>query len=108
MKKLFFLGGFLFTVFCSLSLPQISITSLDFYYSENFNSLESSGTSNTWTDNSTIPGWYSNRIEYRASTGSSTTGALYSFGAASSSERALGSVASSTNTYYYAVKFVNN
>lgn len=109
MKKLFFLGGIFSILMCNTFFPQISITSLNFYYQEDFNSLSSNGTSNTWTDNSTIPGWYSNRSVYRAGTGSSNTGALYSFGADASTERALGSLASgTTNTIFYAVKFVNN
>ncbi|MFY8268910.1 MAG: hypothetical protein ACOVLK_05865, partial [Terrimicrobiaceae bacterium] len=32
-----------------------------FTYSQNFDTLATTGTNNTWTDNSTIPNWYSNR-----------------------------------------------
>src|SRR6185503_14226128 len=61
----------------------------------------------TWTDNSTIPGWYSSRTTYNFGTGSSNTGALYSFGL--TGDRALGSVGSSaTGTVYWAAKFTNN
>ncbi|MGI8499870.1 MAG: endonuclease/exonuclease/phosphatase family protein [Hassallia sp.] len=78
-------------------------------YSQNFDSLLNSGTNNTWTDDSTIPGWYSNRTVYLAGTGSNNTGALYSFGSASATDRALGSVASGgTNTIFYGVRFLNN
>jgi predicted extracellular nuclease len=78
-------------------------------YSQNFDSLLNSGTNNTWTDDSTITGWYSTRVTYNAGTGSSTTGALYSFGSASATDRALGSVASgSTTTIFYGVRFLNN
>ncbi|WP_238361004.1 endonuclease/exonuclease/phosphatase family protein [Iningainema tapete] len=87
-------------------MPAINLSS---FYSQNFDSLLNSGSNNTWTDNSTIVGWYSNKITYNAGTGSSNTGALYSLGAASSNERALGSVASgSTETIYYGARFVNN
>jgi hypothetical protein len=42
-----------------------SITALDAPLTENFNTL----TSGTWTDNSTIPGWYSNRVAHVSGTG---------------------------------------
>ncbi len=77
-------------------------------YTQDFNSLANTGTSNTWTNNSTIPLWHSNRTVYIASDGSSTTGGLYSFGSTSSSERALGSLASgSTSTIHYGVAITN-
>jgi len=86
-------------------------------YSENFDSLPNSDT-NTWTDDSTINGWYYFRTtlptlpppnSYNVGTGSSNTGALYSFGSAFASDRALGSVASgSTGTIFYGVRFLNN
>lgn len=86
-----------------------TITSTTYSYAQNFDGLASSGSSLTWTDNSTIPGWYSNRTTYTAGTGSSNTGSLYSFGATSSTERSLGSAASgSTTTILYAVRFTNN
>src|SRR2546429_864655 len=79
---------------------------------ENFDSLASSGTSLTWTDNSTIPGWYATRTAYTVGTGSSNTGALYSFGVAGTNpitDRALGSVASgSTRTIFFAGKLTNH
>src|SRR5215471_1106348 len=64
-----------------------SITSFGSPLTENFDTLASSGTP-TWTDNSTIPGWYAqfgataNPAAYTPGTGSSATGALYSFGVA--------------------------
>ena len=76
-----------------------SITALGVPLTENFDTLASAGTNITWTDNSTIPGWYSTRATYNSGTGSSNTGALYSFGVAGTNpvtDRALGSVASGT------------
>ncbi|GAB6281769.1 MAG: hypothetical protein STSR0008_05100 [Ignavibacterium sp.] len=106
MKKIILL---LIILFCIHLDAQINITSGDFNYKQDFNSLSNTGTSNTWTDNQTILGWYSNRMIYRTDYGASNTGALYSYGNADSTERALGSVASgSTSTIYYAVRFVNN
>jgi hypothetical protein len=78
-------------------------------YSQNFNSLANTGTGIPWTDNSTIPGWYSTRTTYNAANGSSNAGALYSFGTTATTERALGSVGSgSTGTVFYGARFVNN
>ena len=85
-------------------------------YSQNFDSLASSGTANGWTNNVTLPGWYASQSaglgvvsSYRAESGSGNTGALYSFGATGSSERALGSVASGTpGNLAYGVRFTND
>src|SRR6266508_2439848 len=89
-----------------------SITALGTPLTENFYALASTGTGIVWTDNSTIPGWYSSRTTYNSGTGSSNTGALYSFGVAGINpvtERALGSVGSSgTGTVYWGVKLTNN
>ncbi|MBI5385470.1 MAG: hypothetical protein HZA90_12395 [Verrucomicrobia bacterium] len=84
-------------------------------YSQNFNSLAASGTANTWANNVTLPGWQAVRqfnvavTAYRAGTGSDNAGAIYSYGVAGSSDRALGSVASgSTSNLAYAVYFLND
>lgn len=87
---------------------QVSLTSLGVAKTENFDTLANTGTP-AWTDNSTLAGWYSVRTTYTPGTGSSNTGAQYSFGAAGSTERALGSVGSGgTGTIHYAVRLVNN
>jgi hypothetical protein len=82
---------------------------------ENFNSLLNTGSVNDWFDNSTIPNYFAQRsgfgTTYQAGTGSSTVGNLYSFGAAGSSERALGSVGSSNGSagnFAYGVLMQNN
>ena len=71
-------------------------------YKQDFNTLATTGTANTWENNSTIPGWFLFRqpapgtaiTAYAAGTGSSNTGSFYSFGASGNSERALGGVGS--------------
>ena len=82
-----------------------SISALGVPLTENFDTLASTGTGITWTDNSTIPGWYSTRTTYNSGTGSSNTGALYSFGVGGTNpvtDRALGSVGSGgTGTVYW-------
>lgn len=86
------------------TLPPGAI-SLNTSYLQNFDSLSTSNTA--WTDNQTLAGWYSSRNLINAGTGSSNTGSLYSFG--TTSERALGSVASgSTGTIFYGARFFND
>lgn len=64
-------------------------------YTQNFNGLLNSG-SGTWTNNSTLTGWYAQTdatasiTTIAANTGSTTTAGLYSFGSTSASDRALG------------------
>jgi endonuclease/exonuclease/phosphatase family metal-dependent hydrolase len=86
-------------------------------YSQTFNSLNNSGSINAWVENSTLPGWYASQsvnaltvTNYQASTGSSTAASLYSYGAASSTERALGSLAGSSGIgdFAYGVRFTND
>ncbi|HRH38815.1 MAG TPA: hypothetical protein PK760_10745, partial [Flavobacteriales bacterium] len=73
-------------------------------YSQNFDTptLANSGTTNAWTDNSTIANWYWQQTNvstvYQAGTGSGTGGARYSFGLAAASDRAMGTLASGTAT----------
>ncbi len=85
-------------------------------YSQNFDTLATSGAAPaTWTDNSTLPGWYASRqtggtfLLYTSTNGASNSGLLYSFGVNASSERALGSVSSGTpNTIGYGVRLLND
>ncbi len=109
-----------------LARAQISYTGG--VYSQNFDSLQ--GTTNNvtgqaWTDNVTLPGWYSSHTSYGVTNGTmggtaatfdGTTVAanvgLFSFGSAGSMDRALGSrstsgVAGMTNIYY-GVRLVNS
>lgn len=90
----------------------ISLTTLGTPYTQNFDSLAQTGTNVAWTDDTTINGWYSTRTTYNGGTGSSNTGALYSFGVAGTNpvtDRALGGIGSGgTGTFYWAARFVNN
>lgn len=84
----------------------IDITSPAFLYSQNFDSLSSSGT-NTWSNDSTLPGWSlfvqpapgTAVTSYSADNGASNAGAFKSLGSTGSGERALGAVASG-GTYF--------
>jgi hypothetical protein len=71
-------------------------------YSQNFDTLASSGTTATWANGSTLEGWYLFRqpapgtaiTAYAIGTGSGNGGSFYSFGAISAADRALGGVGS--------------
>lgn len=98
------------------ALAQVSITAVNTPFSENFDTLATSGTTNAWADNVTLVGWYSqfqlvpaNPTTYRADAGTSNTGAIYSYGTGTATERAFGSVSSGTpGTIFNAVRLVNN
>jgi len=92
----------------------VSVNSAAFTYSQSFDTLAASGTTNAWANDSTLAGWSlfngaTALTNYRASTGSDNAGAAYSFGASGSQERALGSIASgSVANPTLAVAFTNN
>lgn len=83
-------------------------------YLQDFDTLANTGTP-AWADNTTIPGFYAlfsatgaAPATYVVGTGSATTGGLYSYGAAGSTDRALGSLSSGTpQTVSYGIRFVN-
>lgn len=83
---------------------------------QNFDALLNTGSVNDFFDNLTIPGWYSQRttasITYAAGIGSSNVGGLYSYGSASASDRALGTIGSNNTSYggnfAHGVQLVNN
>ena len=83
-------------------------------YSQSFDSLISSS-SGIWTSDSTIAGWYAQRsgtgTSIAADAGAGTGGNLYSYGSASSTDRALGSIGSSNaaaGSFAYGVLFLNS
>jgi hypothetical protein len=92
-----------------VSAAPVSFTALNQAYTQNFDTLPSTGTP-TWANDSTLAAWYSNQTTaFAVNNGSSNTGSLYSYGTGASSERALGSVASNTTgSIFYGVRFVNN
>jgi len=86
-------------------------------YTQNFDSLASSGSTVTWTDNSTLVGWYASKSKvattsYTVGAGAGNAGALYSFGTNgvnAITDRALGSVCSGTpGNIAYGVRFQND
>jgi predicted extracellular nuclease len=88
----------------------VSLTTLGSAYTEDFNTLASSGTANTTVPN----GWEFSEsgananTTYRAGTGSDNTGDTYSFGATSNTERAFGGLRSGTLVPLIGGQFTNN
>lgn len=98
MKRLLLLPILLL---CKISFGQVTINGAG-TYSQDFNTLANTGTGIPWTDNTTIPNIYSQRTgtgtTYNVDAGTSTGGNLYSYGAASATERALGTIGSANAT----------
>lgn len=125
MKKFY---SFSLIVLASLSYAQVSLTALNTAYTQNFDGLASTGTgtgtvTTTGTSGSkvasvilsgSLSGWYFVETTtnadgvYTASTGSDTPGDTYSYGASASTERALGSIASSNLLSKYGAQFKND
>ena len=93
-----------------------SMITLNVPLTENFNTLATGGTANTWTDNSTIGGMYAqfaavptNPTTYIGDAGTSNTGGVHSYGTGTNTERALGSVGSNTTgDIFFGFKLTNN
>ncbi len=96
-------------VFCSPLAAQAQVSLTGGTYSQNFDSLAMTGTSTS------LPaGWLMNETgasanaTYTAGTGSGNTGDTYSFGAAGSTDRALGSLRSGNLVPSFGACFSNN
>ena len=91
---------------------QVSLTQLDLAYTQNFNTLATSLT----TNNLSLPGWFLTETggslrdneQYAADTGASTTGDTYSYGPASNPERALGGLRTGTLVPLIGAGFTND
>ncbi len=92
----------------------VSLTVPGAPYTQNFDTL--SNTAGSTTNALTIAGWFMTESgagardneQYAVDTGGSNTGDTYSYGAAASTERALGSVRSGTLTSTFGACFTNN
>ena len=102
-------------------------------YTQNFDTLASTGTGIAFNDDSTLPGWYavsantqvvySNGVSfsffvpitettradaYNANVGGSAGTTLYSYGATDASDRALGSISDQSHDFFYALCITND
>ena len=90
MKKLLVLAAAAAAV---SSFAQVNFTGATYF--QDFNSLSATGTSNAWSDNSTIQGWYAGASTYEADDGTSLVPVMKSYGESTGSntfDRALGSM----------------
>ena len=79
---------FLFVSFSASA--QVSMTAVGSPYQQDFNLLLSSG-NQSWTDNTTLAGWYSDENTIYADDGNDVFGGrLHSYGTSNTTERALG------------------
>lgn len=87
----------------------VSLTTVDSAYSQNFNTLASSGTSSTLPTGWTFAesGTNANSL-YNTGTGSGNAGDTYSFGSASTTERAFGGLQSNSLVPTIGAAFTNN
>lgn len=117
-----------FTLAFSVGLAQAQVSYTGGVYKQDFNALQgttNNATGQAWTDNSTLPGWYSSHTTYGVTNGTmggtaatfdgtsvANNVGLFSFGAASSTDRALGSRATSgvagMSNIYYGVRLKND
>jgi hypothetical protein len=127
VRMIFFLVTSMGWGHSACTYAQVSISPLvnnEFLYTQNFNSLANTGSSNTWTNNVTLQGWYAAMrtpgpapqyfATYRATVGTSGSADLHSLGkhAAHSTtlDRALGAVNNDGDTedIVFGVLFENN
>lgn len=123
MKKILFCAAAMVAM-VGLSTARADISYVGTSLSQNFDSLTTSTSSTSWTNNSTLSGWSlftgagTPITTYSGGTGSSSTGSFYSFGASAATDRALGGLASGGTYFgspssgavagYIAVQITNN
>lgn len=103
-SKMFY--AFLMTLFSVWGWGQVSITSLPQTYNQDFNGLSSSSTS--WTNNSTLTGWYISSTSLTLYTATSNSNSCYNTGNTSSSDRSIGALSTSSNSHYFGIRIKNN
>lgn len=97
---------------CTKSHGQIVINSASLLYQQDFNTLDTTSANSS----NLPPGWEifesgntaAANNEYKGSSGTSTTGDVYSYGSPGSTDRALGSLGTSGNKVFYGATFRNN
>jgi len=96
------------------AFAQVSLTTLGTPYTQSFDTLPASGSA-TWTNNSTIPGWFHARTgtgtTLVANDGTSNAGNLYSYGTGTATDRALGSLGTGNaaiGNMFWGVRLQNN
>ena len=108
------LAGLLLSLTLTGAQAQVSLTTISAPYTQNFDTLITSG-STTFTNNSTIPGWYHARTgtgtTIVANDGTNNAGNLYSYGTGTATDRALGGLNSGNaaiGNLFWGVRLQNN
>lgn len=110
MTKHLFAAAAALAVLTAPAHAVVSINSASDVYTQSFDSLTSttSSTTVTWANDSTLAGWSlfkrangTAATTYRGDNGGSNTGYFYSYGTTAATDRALGSIGSSSSTGYW-------
>ena len=89
---------------------QVSITSLPQTYTQDFDAVLGTTAITTWTNNTTVVGWYITTAGLPINTGSTNSNSCYNFGNTgtnTNTDRALGAVSSSTS-HRFGLRLKNN
>ena len=97
---------------CALEAQTVSLTQLDVAYTQDFNTLANTLTTNTLS----LTGWslietggsLRDNEQYAADSGASTTGDTYSYGPSANTDRALGGLRTGTLIPLFGAGFTNN
>jgi hypothetical protein len=115
IKKLpLYVSAILCFWFSKTASSQVSLTTLGSAYTQDFNTL--SNVAGSTTNNLTITGWFltesgggaRDNEQFAVDAGASTTGDMYSYGAAGNTDRALGELRSGTLIPVFGATFTNN
>lgn len=107
--KHLFITLVLLTVFANVGWGQISITSLPQTYSQNFDVLGTTAIV-TFTNNTTLTGWYITTTKLPINTGSTNANSCYNFGVLGTNaltDRSLGAISTSTS-HRFGLRIANN
>lgn len=105
MRKLYFSFLTFMMMASNYVQAQVTFSNVSQVYTQDFDGLANTGTNNAFD----LTGWSANRTTYNAGTGSNNAGSMYSFGAASSTERSLGTLTSgSVPTIAFGFKLINS
>ncbi len=124
MRKNFIAAAALLSLAHAGAHAALSVDSVGFTYSQNFDSLTTSTTAVPWANDSTLPGWslfistLADAPTLAADNGGSNAGSFRSYGSTGSGDRALGGLASGGAYFgspasgavagYIALAFTNN
>ncbi len=84
---------------------QVNVTTLPQTYSQDFNGLSTTAT--TFSNNSTLTGWYISSSTLAISDGNANANSCYNYGTSNATDRSIGALSTST-THNFGVRIKNN